>query len=263
MTCRTINMETKRDLIFDVGCHNGEDSEFYLRKGFRVVGIEANPSLCDELRRRFATQVASGQFILVESAIAEASGKIEFFINTTATIWGTIRSDWAERDPEHIRKIVVPAITFPSLIQAYGVPYYLKIDIEGADMLCLEGLLPFQERPNFVSFESDRRSIPALRAEVDLLKRLGYTKFQLVDQKRVCEQTEPFPAREGTYSNSRIVYGSSGLFGYELPGRWLSTHQFIGKYLQVMTRDRLAGAARRLSMPNLLRGSWYDIHAAL
>jgi hypothetical protein len=93
-------------------------------------------------------------------------------------------------------------------MRTYGVPYYLKIDIEGADMLCLEGLLPFQGRSNFVSFESDRRSMPALRAEIGLLKRLRYTKFQLVDQNRVCEQTEPFPAREGTYSNSRIVYGS-------------------------------------------------------
>ena len=33
-------------LIFDIGCHLGEDSEFYLRKGFKVVAVEANPELC-------------------------------------------------------------------------------------------------------------------------------------------------------------------------------------------------------------------------
>ena len=32
-----------KDLIFDVGCNNGDDTDFYLRKGFRVVAIDADP----------------------------------------------------------------------------------------------------------------------------------------------------------------------------------------------------------------------------
>lgn len=34
------------DLIFDIGMHNGDDSDYYLKKGFRVIAIEANPTLC-------------------------------------------------------------------------------------------------------------------------------------------------------------------------------------------------------------------------
>ena len=33
------------DLIYDVGMHKGEDTEFYLSKGFKVVGFEADPDL--------------------------------------------------------------------------------------------------------------------------------------------------------------------------------------------------------------------------
>ena len=33
------------DLIYDVGAHKGENSDFYLRLGFRVVAVEANPML--------------------------------------------------------------------------------------------------------------------------------------------------------------------------------------------------------------------------
>ena len=29
------------NLIYDIGVNKGEDTEFYLNKGFRVVGIEA------------------------------------------------------------------------------------------------------------------------------------------------------------------------------------------------------------------------------
>ena len=31
-----------RDLLYDVGMHRGEDAEFYLRKGFRVIGFDAD-----------------------------------------------------------------------------------------------------------------------------------------------------------------------------------------------------------------------------
>ncbi len=33
------------DLIYDVGMHKGEDADYYLKKGFRVIGFEAIPEL--------------------------------------------------------------------------------------------------------------------------------------------------------------------------------------------------------------------------
>jgi FkbM family methyltransferase len=126
----------KNSLIFDVGCHNGQDSDFFLRKGFTVVAVEANPTLCAELRRRFSSHIADGRFVLVEKAIAEQAGEVEFFMNLNVSTWGTIRANMAERNAAggtESKKIVVPSIKFSSLIEKFGVPYYLKVDIEGAD----------------------------------------------------------------------------------------------------------------------------------
>ena len=49
----------KGDLIYDLGLHTGQDTEFYLKKGFNVVAIEANPLLVTEAEARFALEVAS------------------------------------------------------------------------------------------------------------------------------------------------------------------------------------------------------------
>jgi FkbM family methyltransferase len=116
-------------LVFDIGCHRGEDSDFYLQKGFRIVAVEANPALCGELKRKFSDQIADGRFVLVEKAIAEQAGEVEFFINEEASIWGTIRAQMAKRNggSQSSTKIVVPAITFASLVEQFGIPYYLKI----------------------------------------------------------------------------------------------------------------------------------------
>ena len=145
-----------RSLIFDVGCNDGQDSDFYLKKGFRVVAVEANPALCERLKERFAEEIAEGRFVLVEEAIAEHEGEVEFYLNEKEDIRSTIMPGHAERASALGRpptKMVVPSITFPSLIERFGVPYFMKVDIEGADWLCLEGLTPFDELPLFLSTE--------------------------------------------------------------------------------------------------------------
>jgi len=44
------------DLIFDLGANHGEDTEFYLSKGFRVVSLEANPDLVSRLQHKFSAR---------------------------------------------------------------------------------------------------------------------------------------------------------------------------------------------------------------
>jgi FkbM family methyltransferase len=255
-------------LIFDIGCHTGQDSDFYLRKGFSVVAVEANPVLCIDLRRRFSRHLADGRFVLVEKAIAEQAGEVEFFVNLQASIWGTIREDWAKRNAAvgtESRKILVPSIQFSSLIQQFGVPYYLKIDIEGADLLCLEGLFPVSDRPRFVSVEIEHRSF--LRHEMNLLTTLGYTNFQIVEQGSVPNQVAPYPAKEGTYVDYQFSHGASGLFGRELPGQWLPRRAFITQYYRLLARNRLLGLSKKIPIVRGLGSrysiSWYDMHAAL
>ena len=257
-----------RSLIFDVGCNDGQDADFYLKKGFRVVGVEANPALCEALKKRFANEIAEGRFMLVEQAIAEQAGEVEFYLNEIENIRSTIMPDHAElaaalgRPPT---KTVVPSITFPTLIEKFGVPYFMKVDIEGADLLCLEGLTPFDEVPLFLSTEYPMSLTGQIRVLL-LLRKLGYRRFQVIDQKSVPAQIPPHPAREGQYVDVKLEFNGSGLFGKELPGGgWLPLNGAIMHFVKLFVRNKRMGLLRRL--PGLRRfaghGSWYDIHAAL
>src|ERR1700686_3014042 len=89
----------KPDLIFDAGMHRGEDTDFYLRKGYRVVAIEANPDLVRACQIRFEAEIKSEQLHIIQGAIAEPSAgdTIPFFKNENS-IWGTICPTWAERN---------------------------------------------------------------------------------------------------------------------------------------------------------------------
>jgi FkbM family methyltransferase len=91
-------------LIYDVGAHLGEDSEFYLKKGFKVVAIEANPVLVEKLRERFRSSLSDGSLVVVDAAIAEHAGEVGFYVNQSLSIWGTIRTAWAERNARRSKK---------------------------------------------------------------------------------------------------------------------------------------------------------------
>jgi hypothetical protein len=74
-------MKTKFNpsLIFDVGHHDGEDTNFYLAKGFRVVAVEAMASLCDAARERFKSEIASEHLVIESVAVADSAGPVTFY----------------------------------------------------------------------------------------------------------------------------------------------------------------------------------------
>jgi FkbM family methyltransferase len=235
-------------LIYDVGLHLGEDSEFYLKKGFNVVAIEANPVNAARAADRLKSYVDTGQLIVVNKAITRDEGPTTFFVSDVS-VWGTTDLVWAERNRRsgsEIREVTVPGVPFSRLLEDYGVPYYLKMDIEGADTLCLEGLLTCANRPKYVSLESSKTSFEALVEEFCLLQRLGYRKYKVVAQHRIEEQRLPNPAKEGQFVAHAFADGSSGAFGRELPGEWLSLEQALRKYMWIFKRYRLIGDAGSL-----------------
>ena len=263
------------DLIFDVGMHKGEDSEFYLKKGFRVVGIEAIESFCAAVRDRFPESISTGRLVIVNKAITERPGPVRFYINETNSVWGTLNLAWVERNKRRgapSREVTVIGIPLEDLIQQHGVPYYLKIDIEGNDLVCLESLRKTGARPRYVSIESTKTSWSDLMREFDLLSVLGYTRFKVVNQSLVPRQIPPIPAREGKAVDHRFTDGASGLFGDEAPGEWLSREEALMQYREIFRRYRLWGDDGVFKRNRFTRwichllnvqDSWYDTHAAL
>ncbi|HEV2748627.1 MAG TPA: hypothetical protein VGW34_15195 [Allosphingosinicella sp.] len=90
----------ERDLIFDLGMHRGEESEFYLKKGFRVIAVEASPELCCIARATLAAAMADGRLTIVAKAVAGRSGPITFHETRGErwSVWGTCKPEWAERN---------------------------------------------------------------------------------------------------------------------------------------------------------------------
>ena len=234
----------ERKTIFDIGMHNGDDTDFYLAKGFHVVAVEANPVAIELCKTRFADALASGRLKIINKAISDSAGSIEFYVNDQQSVWGTADRQWMERNAKLGAKshvIHVPATKMEDLLEEYGTPYYMKVDIEGFDRLCIAALVGCKERPTFVSIESHAWSYKSTVRDIELLRSLRYGQFKIVRQDMVTRQTPPVPPQEGKYVDYSFQPGSSGLFGEEAPGRWMSFEETLVSYRRIYRKVRIAG----------------------
>jgi len=263
------------DVVYDVGLHRGEDSEFYLAKGYRVVAFEANADLVDLCRARFSAEIAARRMTLVEGAISASSEPMVRFYKHPNTVWGTTDEKWVARNREagDSKPVDVPAVNFAKVIRDTGMPCFMKIDIEGADRLCLEALLGFDQRPRSVSIESSQ-NWRGLEGEFSLLDRLGYDRFAVVQQASLPGSEIVTRTVDGSPLNFRFEEDASGAFGSDV-GPWMGRAEAIARYKRIFLAYRLLehDLVRKTKLGRGLRGQaqrylgiplpgWFDTHAA-
>lgn len=271
----------RSDLIIDVGMHDGTDTAYYLEKGFDVVAIEANPALVAACREGFAAEIDDGRLTLIGAAIAQARGTASMAIADEKTDWSSFDAEFINRNQgESYHHVDVATIPFRDVLEEHGVPYYMKVDIEGLDMLPVRALHGVDDRPRYLSIESNVTSnhAPFERVfdELAELWSLGYRGFKYVNQLLLYRMRLPERPLEGKHVDARFTGESSGPFGRELPGRWLTIGQALVKAERLRLQHNIGGYGGRWERTPgglaytrarkiLLRQSqpWYDLHARL
>jgi FkbM family methyltransferase len=239
--------EAERTLIFDLGMHLGLDTQFYLQKGFRVIAVEAAPRMIANAKKFLEAYIATGQLVIVDRAFWSGEGEeISFYVNNEKDDWSSAFKQWAEKGAHTVQEIKVKTTNLAELFNEYGVPHYIKCDIEGADDLFVRQLLTDQRRPNYVSVEA--MSLEALA----ILYAAGYNRVQIVNQALNVLVQPPQPAREGKFVPVKFNGHMSGLFGSELKaGAWVSFTQAANMYLDFLDLRRRA---------ETLAHGWLDFH---
>ena len=219
-------MARNERLVYDVGLHMGEDAEYYLKIGHQVVAFEANPSCVEYCRNKFSKEIRSGQLLIVAGAIAapNETGKVKFFVNPTISVWSTTNPTWVARNlaaGAASVEIEVDRVDIREIFARRGMPYFLKIDIEGADNEVLDALGYFQERPEFVSIEVNTVELVKARRDLRTLDRLGYRQFLLAPQKHIAGSRIRRKSLSGEPFEHVFAEGASGPFGDDLKGVWI------------------------------------------
>ena len=79
--------------------HLGEDTEFYLNKGYSVIAFEADPDHVNFCKNKFREHIDNKRLVIVEGAIVISDkSKISFYKNINVSVWGTVHKKWYKRN---------------------------------------------------------------------------------------------------------------------------------------------------------------------
>ena len=167
------------ELCFDIGGNVGFKTNVFLQLGARVVTLEPQQACVTILKAKYGKKAT----ILQKGAGAVNEVK-DFYVSNNPAV-SSFKKDWVDefkdsRFPgssiEAIEKIEI--VTLDSLIDFYGKPDFIKIDVEGFEMEVFRGLS----------------------------RSFGYLSFEYAVPEKLQDVTEILKHLQGKYSNLSCNY---------------------------------------------------------
>jgi FkbM family methyltransferase len=211
----------KGDLIFDVGANDGTKAAVFLRLGARVVAIEPDEANQEVLRDKFLRhRLAPHCIVIVGKAVSNKSATETMWIDGPGSAVNTLSRKWVETLKTNKDKFehahfglefagskAVETTALEELILTHGLPFFVKIDVEGYEVSVIQGL----KRPvPFLSFEIN---LPEFRQE-------GLECVNLLD---------------GLAADGKFNYSADLQRGMAL-GKWLGAREFSNALEQCSKR---------------------------
>ena len=229
-----------KKIIYDFGASEGENIPYYLLKSDLIIAVEANQKSCEIIKQRFYKEIREKKLIVENCIVSNQNNKnLEFFLHKT----NNLLSQFPKPNNNLIgnfNKINLESADVIYLIQKYGKPFYIKIDLEEYDDIILKRIFDSNILPIYISAE-------AINTDVinSFLNNKHYNAFKLIEGDSI-----GFLYRNTKINvyNKKINYSfhkdSAGPFGNDLLGNWIKKDNF-----EKLIKFKMSG--------------WRDIHASL
>jgi FkbM family methyltransferase len=153
-----------------------------------VIAVEANPNLANNASPHFFTNY---NFSLLNNLVSDKNGEAtDFYISPYATGVSTASTEFMQnsrftKGSKNVEAnsiqwqpaIKIESITVDSMIERYGIPDLLKIDVEGYELNVLKGLT---QKVNDICFEWHEEESNNLYKILEHLQSLGYQQFGVI-----------------------------------------------------------------------------------
>jgi FkbM family methyltransferase len=162
------------ETVFDVGANHGEYADCFAREGARVVAVEPNPAFRPRLDALSNYETVTPEYVAVGASPGTA--KLNICSQSLYSTLASADSKWMAESPDYaevkwVDQVEVPVVTIDMLVDKYGLPAFVKIDVEGFELEVLSGM---SGNPRYISFEYGVRRKEIAQGCISLLQKRGY-----------------------------------------------------------------------------------------
>lgn len=167
------------DLCFDIGANIGQKTKIFLLIGAKVISVEPQKKCVIRLQYLYGR---NKNVTIVNKAVGSKEGYGDIYICDEYHTLSTLSSKWKLLS-QYKNKFTwsqsqrVKITTLDKLIEAYGVPKFCKIDVEGFEREVLKGL---SKKIQYICFEFTSEFINEAKECIDHLLSFGPVKFNFV-----------------------------------------------------------------------------------
>jgi FkbM family methyltransferase len=169
------------DLVFDIGAHVGDRVSSLRRLGARVVAVEPQPLLLDALTHIHGRDPL---VVIIPRAVGSQTETLTLHLNTENPTISTVSETFLHRAQDASGwegqswddEIEVEVVTLDALIARFGVPAFVKIDVEGYEEAVLRGL---SHTIKALSFEFTTIMRDTAVASIERLALLGDYRYNI------------------------------------------------------------------------------------
>lgn len=164
-------------MYFDIGSNIGNWSLSNIESCDKIICIEASPLTFKKL----TDNCKNDKIILLNYAVCNNNCQDITFYHAGCDVLSTINKEWLTSDTSrfyksHYTEMTCKTITIDKLIQEYGLPDLIKIDVEGGEYECIASL---SQKNKILCFEWASETNAITLKCIDHLFNLGYTEYYI------------------------------------------------------------------------------------
>lgn len=162
------------DLCFDVGANVGNRIEVFLSLGCKVIAFEPQYYLANcFLKKKFK---ANHNVVIEQLGLSDSESEKVLFTPLLNVCSSFNENQWGINESFFKSSECVKTSTLDNMIAKYGIPDFIKIDVEGYELLVLKGLTT---PVKLISFEYTTKFTQVIYDCLNVLSKVGTYEFNI------------------------------------------------------------------------------------